>query len=62
MANWEVVSVCYTPSMNSWGLTDLWAPSCIYDEVEDKYFLFYSATNSNQEDGYANTKYLGMAY
>ena len=62
LANWEVVSVCYTPSMNSWGLTDLWAPSCIYDEEEDKYFLFYSATNSNQEDGYANTKYLGMAY
>ena len=62
MANWEVVSVCFTPSMNSWGIINLWAPSCIYDAEEDKYFLFYSATNTNQADGYMETKYLGMAY
>lgn len=68
LANWEVESVCFTPSVDSWGKTDLWAPSCIYDEEEDKYFLFYSATYDDKliekqgDNHYANTKYLGMAY
>lgn len=62
LVSWESVSVCYNPPVGSWGLSDLWAPSCIYDETDDKYYLFFSATNSNQKDGYVHTKYLGMAY
>lgn len=62
LANWEAVSVCFNPPAGSWGVSDLWAPSCIYDKDDGKYYLFYSATNSNQEDGYVKTKYLGMAY
>ena len=62
LANWESISVCFNPPSGSWGVSDLWAPSCIYDETDGKYYLFYSATNRNQKDGYVNTKYLGMAY
>ena len=62
LVSWEAVSVCFNPPVGSWGLSDLWAPACIYDEADDKYYLFYSATNSNQKDGYVKTKYLGMAY
>ena len=62
LVSWEAVSVCFNPPVGSWGVSDLWAPACIYDETDDKYYLFYSATNSNQKDGYVKTKYLGMAY
>jgi hypothetical protein len=62
LASWEAVSVCFNPPVGSWGVSDLWAPACIYDKDDGKYYLFYSATNSNQKDGYVNTKYLGMAY
>jgi hypothetical protein len=62
LASWEAVSVCFNPPVGSWGVSDLWAPACIYDKDDEKYYLFYSATNSNQKDGYVNTKYLGMAY
>ena len=62
LVSWEAVSVCFNPPVGSWGLSDLWAPACIYDNTDDKYYLFYSATNSNQKDGYVHTKYLGMAY
>jgi len=62
LASWEAVSVCFNPPVGSWGVSDLWAPACIYDKEDGKYYLFYSATNSNQKDGYVNTKYLGMAY
>lgn len=62
LSSWEAVSVCFNPPAGSWGVSDLWAPGCIYDESDGNYYLFYSATNINQKDGYANTKYLGMAY
>ena len=62
LSSWEAVSVCFNPPAGSWGVSDLWAPSCIYDETDGNYYLFYSATNRNQKDGYVNTKYLGMAY
>ncbi len=62
LASWEAVSVCFNPPVGAWGVSDLWAPSCIFDPTDNKYYLFYSATNSNQKDGYVKTKYLGMAY
>lgn len=62
LASWEAVSVCFNPPVGAWGVSDLWAPSCIFDPTDNKYYLFYSATNSNQADGYVKTKYLGMAY
>lgn len=62
LASWEAVSVCFNPPVGAWGVSDLWAPSCVFDPTDNKYYLFYSATNSNQADGYVKTKYLGMAY
>ena len=60
--NWEYVGICFMPEKDSWSLNSLWAPEVIYDEEYGKYFLLYSAENSNQEDGYVQTKYMGMAY
>jgi GH43 family beta-xylosidase len=62
LTSWEAVSVCFNPPVGAWGVSDLWAPSCIFDPTDNKYYLFYSATNSNQADGYVKTKYVGMAY
>ena len=61
LSNWEFVSNCFVPEIESWGRTQLWAPEVIYDEELGKYLLFYSAHNSNQKDGYVATKYLGLA-
>lgn len=61
MSNWEFVSACFVPEADSWGRTQLWAPEVYYDEELGKYLLFYSAHNSNQDDGYVATKYLGLA-
>lgn len=61
LSNWEMESVCFTPEDAAWGRTGLWAPEVFYDKEDGKYYLFYCATNTNQADGYANTKYIGVA-
>lgn len=61
LSSWEFADVCYSPDIKSWGITDIWAPKAIYDESDGKYYLFYCATNTNQEAGYLNVKYMGVA-
>lgn len=59
--SWEFVKMCYLPEDDSWGKENMWAPEVIYDEEDGKYYMFYSATNSNAEEDYVECKYLGMA-
>ena len=61
LVSWEFVGECFIPEDDSWGVSSMWAPEVIYDEDSGKYYMFYSATNTNQEDGYVNCKYLGLA-
>lgn len=51
-------SRCFSPDADSWGVSDIWAPEVYYDETDKTYYMFYSATNQNDEDGY---KCLGLA-
>ena len=61
LANWETVGVVFAPEDDSWSVANIWAPEVIYDEDDELYYMFYSATNNNTRAGYHNTKYLGLA-
>lgn len=42
---YKYASQAFRPHANSWGTDKLWASEYIYDEEEDLYYLFYSATS-----------------
>lgn len=57
---WQNMGVVFTPDQESWGKSSIWAPEIIYDKTDQTYYLFYSAHNGNQTDGYTAMKYLGL--
>lgn len=45
MTNWQFLGATFRPNLDSnWAYTNFWAPSVIYDESDDYYYMFYSAT------------------
>lgn len=45
MTNWQFLGATFRPNLDSnWAYTNFWAPSVIYDDSDDYYYMFYSAT------------------
>lgn len=59
--SWEMVGDCFTPELESWGRSAVWAPEVIYDESDDLYYLYYCARNTNAEEYVDQVKYIGLA-
>ena len=49
MIDWEYVQTAFLPDAESWSQDRLYAPECIYDETDGKYYLFYSASWKGRE-------------
>lgn len=43
MIDWEYVQTAFLPEKGSWAQNRLYAPECVYDETDGKYYLFFSA-------------------
>ena len=43
MIDWEYVQTAFLPEKGSWAQNRQYAPECIYDEADGKYYLFFSA-------------------
>lgn len=50
MIDWEYVQTAFLPDTASWAQDRLYAPECIYDETDGKYYLFFSASWDGREN------------
>ena len=46
MADWQLAGKAFAPESDSWAQQQVYAPECIYDKEEKKYYLFFSANDS----------------
>lgn len=60
--HWEFVSMAFTPSAESCGQTQFWAPECIYDKDTDKYYLFMTARDYYRDDTRVDADVAGYSY
>lgn len=49
MIDWEYVQLAFLPEKGSWAQDRLYAPECVYDEADEKYYLFFSAAWGGRE-------------
>ena len=46
MVDWELAGKAFAPEADSWAQQQVYAPECIYDREEKKYYLFFTANDS----------------
>jgi GH43 family beta-xylosidase len=49
--DWEPIGVVYEPVEGSWGEKNIWAPEVIYNEVDGKYYMYFSMTDESWKNG-----------
>ena len=61
LINWEYIQTAFVSEADGWAKDRMYAPECIYDETDGKYYLFFSASWAGRENGYLYDSYADKA-
>lgn len=60
MTNWQYLGAVFRPDLDKhWAYSNFWAPAVIYDDDDQTYYMYYSATNKNINE--YSTHYVSLA-
>ena len=58
MTNWQFLGAVFRPNLDThWGYSNFWAPAVHYDENDQTYYMYYSATWKK----YSSSHYISLA-